>query len=102
VPMLGRLAGSNRRWVLAVGELTAESGTMARSRWRDLDPRRRRLILVCAAVEGGLKIAALIDLARRPAQDVRGSKPLWAVAIAVINSAGVVPIGYWVYGRRRS
>ena len=84
-----------------MGELTAQSGTMARARWSDLDPRRRRLILIGAAVEGGLKIAALIDLARRPARDVRGSKPLWAAAITVINSAGAVPIGYWVYGRRR-
>jgi len=39
---------------------------MARSRWSDLDPRRRRLILIGATVEGGLKIAALIDLARAP------------------------------------
>ena len=75
---------------------------MARSRWSDLDLRLRCFILIGATVEGGLKIAALIDLARRPARDVRGSKPLWAAAITVINSAGAVPIGYWVYGRRRA
>lgn len=90
----GRHGGSNRRWVLAVGKLTAQGDSMARARWSDLDPRRRPLILIGAAVEGGLKIAALIDLARRPARDVRGSKPLWAAAIAVINLAGAVPIGY--------
>jgi hypothetical protein len=88
--------------VLAVGDLTEQGDTMARARWNDLDPRRRRLVLIGAAVEGSMKIAALIDLARRPARDVRGSKRLWALAIAVINSAGVVPIGYWVYGRRRA
>jgi hypothetical protein len=76
--------------------ITAEGGG------RSANTRRRRPILIGAAVEGGLKIAALIDLARRPAQDVRGSKRLWALAIAVINSAGVVPIGYWVYGRGRA
>jgi len=88
--------------VLAVGELTAQGGTMARARWSDLDPPRRRLILIGAALESGLKIAVLIDLVRRPPRDVRGSKPLWAVAIVVINSAGVVPIGYLVYGRHRA
>jgi hypothetical protein len=52
------------------------------------------------AVEAGLKIAALIDLARRPARQVRGSKRWWAVAITFINAAGAVPIVYFLRGRR--
>ena len=52
------------------------------------------------AVEAGLKIAALIDLAQRPARDVRGSKPVWAAAIALVNAAGAVPIAYFLRGRR--
>jgi hypothetical protein len=53
-------------------------------------------------IEGALKLAALIDLARRPASDVRGSKVKWALAIVLINSVGAVPITYFVRGRRRA
>jgi hypothetical protein len=72
---------------------------VTRPRWSDLDPRVRRLVLVGAGAEGLLKVAALIDLARRPADQVRGSKPLWAVAIVLVNSAGAVPVLYYTRGR---
>ena len=72
-----------------------------RRRWSDLSERTRRWILLGAAVEGVLKIAALIDLKRRPAADVRGRKWVWATGIALANSVGVVPIGYFLFGRRR-
>lgn len=75
---------------------------VAKKKWTDLSPRTRRLFVITAAFEGVLKIAALVDLARRPADEVRGSKPRWAVAIALINSFGVVPIAYFVFGRQRS
>jgi hypothetical protein len=58
------------------------------------------LILLGATFEGLLKIMALLDLRRRPANDIRGSKTKWAIAIVLINSVGAVPIGYLVYGRR--
>lgn len=73
---------------------------MARTKWHDLSPRRRRLIIVGGAIEGALKTAALADLARRPATAVNGSKTLWALAITLINAFGAVPIVYFVYGRR--
>jgi hypothetical protein len=75
---------------------------MARTRWSDLSPNTRRLIIVLGAVDGILKLAALVDLARRPAADVRGSKARWALAVTLINSAGAVPIAYFVHGRRPS
>jgi hypothetical protein len=59
------------------------------------------LILAGGTVEGILKIAALIDLARRPSSQVRGSKVGWAVAISLINSVGAVPILYLTRGKRR-
>ena len=74
---------------------------MARRRWSDLSERNRRLLVVGAAVEGVLKIAALIDLRRRPAAAVRGRKWIWATVIALANSVGLVPIGYFLFGRRR-
>ena len=53
-------------------------------------------------MEGVLKIAALIDLARRPSIEVRGSKRWWAAAITLVNSFGAVPIAYFAWGRRRA
>ena len=72
---------------------------MARS-WSELDPRLRQAITLAGVVEAVLKIAALIDLARRPARQVHGSKARWAVAITLVNSAGAVPIAYFLRGRR--
>jgi hypothetical protein len=69
-------------------------------RWTELSPRARRLILIGCAVDGALKAAALVDLARRPATDVHGSKRRWVLAVALINSVGVVPLAYFVVGRR--
>jgi len=75
---------------------------VATKRWSELDGRTRRLLIAGAVFEGSLKLAALIDLARRPAADVRGSKVKWALAIVLINSVGAVPITYFVRGRRHS
>jgi hypothetical protein len=57
-------------------------------------------VLLAAAFEAGLKVAALIDLSQRPRADVRGSKAAWATALVLVNSAGLVPIGYFLRGRR--
>ena len=74
---------------------------MARKkRWDEFSPRTRKLITAAATFEGVLKIAALIDLARRPADEVRGSKAKWATAIVVVNSAGALPVYYFARGRR--
>ena len=73
---------------------------MRRRRWSDLSERQRRLIEVGAAVEGLLKTAAIIDLKRRPADQVRGPKWAWGSAVVVTSSAGLVPLAYFVFGRR--
>jgi hypothetical protein len=74
---------------------------VARRQWSDLSERNRRLITITAVAEGILKLAALIDIKRRPASQIRGPKWLWATAVAVISSAGVLPISYFVVGRRQ-
>lgn len=73
----------------------------AGGKWSELDPRTRRFIVVAGAIEGVLKIAALIDLARRPSNEVRGSKAGWAAAVSLINALGAVPIAYFTWGRRK-
>jgi hypothetical protein len=73
----------------------------AKQRWNELSPRTRRRIIVGATLEGLLKVAALSDLVRRPAAQIRGSKRRWAAAIVLINSVGAVPLAYLVRGRRK-
>jgi hypothetical protein len=67
----------------------------------DRSDRNRRLLVITAVAEGMLKVAALIDLKRRPASQVRGPKWVWATVVTVVSSAGVVPISYFVFGRRQ-
>ncbi len=45
----------------------AEDAMTARRHWSDLSERTRKLLLAAAIAEGILKIAALIDIKRRPA-----------------------------------
>lgn len=73
---------------------------MAR-RWSDLSGRSRRLIIAAAVAEAILKTATLIDLKRRPASQIRGSKRMWIVVAVLVNSAGLGPLSYFVFGRRR-
>ena len=72
---------------------------MARKRWSDLSDRDKTAVLVLASVQLSLAATAWVDLARRPADLVRGPKPAWALGIAV-NFVG--PIAYFTLGRRRS
>jgi hypothetical protein len=89
--------------VQAIGTLAvgAEDGMAARRQWSDLSERTRRLLTITAVAEGVLKLAALVDLKRRPASQVRGPKWLWATVLTVVSSAGVAPISYFVFGRRQ-
>jgi hypothetical protein len=86
--------------ILAV--LGAEDGMAARSGWNDLSQRRRRALIVAGVAEGILKLAALNDLRRRPASQIRGPKWLWASVVTVVSSAGLLPLCYFVFGRRQS
>lgn len=75
---------------------------MAKKRWSDLSPRTRRFVTIAGIFESILKAAALVDLKRRPADEVRGSKKVWATAIVLVNSLGAVPASYFLFGRRKS
>jgi hypothetical protein len=73
----------------------------SKRKWSDLSERTRRLLIAAAVAEGCLKIAALIDIKRRPASQIRGSKWKWVAVVAVVNSFGAAPISYFIFGRRR-
>ena len=73
-----------------------------KKRWRDLSEGTRKLIITTAAAEGILKVAALVDIRRRPASQIRGRKWVWAAAVAAVSSGGLLPISYFALGRRRN
>jgi hypothetical protein len=74
---------------------------MPPTQWSDLSENTRKLIIAAGVADGVLRVAALIDIIRRPASQIRGRKPVWAVAVAIVSSAGLLPISYFVFGRRR-
>jgi len=50
----------------------------AKRTWSELDERTRKLIIAVAVADGILEVAALIDIKRRSASQIRGPKWLWA------------------------
>jgi hypothetical protein len=70
-------------------------------RWSDLSDRSRMLLIAAASAEAILKAAVIIDIRRRPASQIRGSKRIWIAAAVLVNSAGIGPISYFAFGRRR-
>jgi hypothetical protein len=66
--------------------------------WEDLSSGQRGAIVLSGVVQIGLLLAALVDIYRRPAGEIRGRKGLW-VAAAFVNYVG--PISYFLVGRRR-
>jgi hypothetical protein len=67
-------------------------------RWGELSPRQRVGGVISAIVQLVLAAAAWTDLAKRPADEINGPKPMWAVLI-LVNFVG--PISYFAFGRRR-
>ena len=70
---------------------------MAKKKWSDLTSGQRKAMIALGTVEVALASAAYIDLIRRPANQVNGSKGTWAAIIA-INIVG--PIAYFTRGRK--
>jgi hypothetical protein len=69
-----------------------------KKKWSELSTRSRRLITITGVVEAVLLLATLVDLRRRSADQIRGSKRMWT-ALAFVNVIG--PIAYFAFGRRR-
>jgi len=73
------------------------SSLTTKVRWARLTPLQRAALVVAAAVQLGLAVAAWTDLARRDPDEIRGSRTKWAAVIAV-NFIG--PIAYFRRARR--
>jgi hypothetical protein len=65
---------------------------------RDLTDAQQRGIVFLGVLQLALLITALIDIRRRPADAINGSKRLWT-AVVFIN--GIGPLAYFVVGRKR-
>jgi hypothetical protein len=72
-----------------------------KKQWSDLSERTRTLIIAGAVGEGMLKVVALIDIKRRPASQIRGPKWVWAALMTVVGSAGILPVSYFLLGRKQ-
>jgi hypothetical protein len=73
---------------------------VAGKRWSELTPGTRRTIVVVGMFDAAMRAAMLIDLRHRSPEEVKGSKRLWGWS-ALANSAGVIPLAYFVVGRER-
>jgi hypothetical protein len=74
---------------------------MAR-RWGDLSERSRRLIVAAAIGEAVLKTGVLINIRRRPASQIRGSKRMWTiVAVWTHQLRWGRSLSYFAFGQRR-
>jgi hypothetical protein len=67
-------------------------------RWSDLSTEQRIGVVGLGTVQVGLQIAALVDIRRRPGEQIKGRKAVW-VAVSFINTFG--PLAYFKFGRRR-
>ncbi len=71
---------------------------MRPKQWNDLTDTQKRGIVLLGVLQLTLLITALVDLRRRPADAINGSKRLWT-ALVFINFIG--PIAYFLFGRKR-
>jgi hypothetical protein len=69
--------------------------------FRGLTRRQQVGVVVRAVAQTGLMVVAARDLRRRPNEQVRGAKWMWAPVIAM-NYLGIGPIVYLLGGRRRT
>ena len=67
-------------------------------RWEDLSPAQQRAIIAVGAVTTVWQVAMLWDLAKRPAEQLHGSKRAWVIASF---ARPVGQIAYYAWGRRR-
>ena len=69
-----------------------------RIEWADMPGWQQAGVVALGVVEVVLTTVAAIDLVRRPREQVRGRKALWALGLPVQPFG---PIAYLVFGRRR-
>lgn len=70
-------------------------------KWSDLTAREKAPFVVRGIVQVALLAAALVDIHRRPREEINGSKWVWR-SVALVNFMGIGPIAYFLFGRKRA
>ncbi|GAA3691496.1 hypothetical protein GCM10023081_31190 [Arthrobacter ginkgonis] len=70
-----------------------------RKHWKDLTKAQQARVLSLGALQIALQTAAIKDITKRPAYQIKGPKAAW-IAGTFINFIG--PIAYFVFGRRKA
>lgn len=70
-------------------------------KWRDLTTTEKAPLVLRGIVQFALLAAALVDIHRRPAEEINGSKGVWS-AVALVNFMGIGPLVYFLFGRKRA
>jgi len=70
-----------------------------KKRFQDLPPVARAALGILGVIDIGLRVYALVDIAKRPDDQIEGPKEVWVPALAVVNSAGLLPLAYLKWGR---
>lgn len=66
-----------------------------------LTPESRRAFTLLTLWDAAWKTAALVSVAKRdPEQVVGGKKTPWVVALTLVNSAGLLPLTYFLLQRK--
>ena len=71
---------------------------MPKRKLSDLTPGQKKSLGLAGVVQVGLALAALVDIWRKPADQVRGNRIAWSMACG-INFFG--PLAWFMFGRRR-
>ena len=69
-----------------------------RKQWKDFSSAQKMRMMVRVLAQFAMMIAMLVDLRRRPADQIKGNKRWWYVA-AFVQPFG--PIAYFIFGRKR-
>lgn len=68
---------------------------MDKRKWADMSGAQKTVMLTLISVEVSLTATALVDLVRRPADQIHGRKGVWALALFV---QPVGPVAYlWTH-----
>ena len=65
--------------------------------WSEMTPTQRKVVVLTGAAELVVTTIAAIDLYRRDASQVRGSRRLWLLTLGVQPFG---PLGYLAFGRK--
>jgi hypothetical protein len=75
---------------------TAGIERRAKKQWRHLSTTQQNVMIAGAFVQISLFTAAQIDIARRPAEEVRGKKLFWRFVVLI---SFIGPLAYFAFGR---